>query len=115
MMSFEYYFVCNNSFIGKVVHHKDCRYLRNHQKKFLGSFPDYPRAVVTALEHDSETDQCQACLEQQYKTTASLNTKPAKKMLLTDKNGKSLYLKEPGPDSKGKATAYINRVPRKHS
>lgn len=71
-MSYEYYFVCNNSFIGKVVHHKDCMYLRNHQKQFLGSFPDYARAAATAMKIYPDTDQCQACLELRHKTDASL-------------------------------------------
>lgn len=113
-MSYEYYFICNNLYLGKVVHHKDCRYLRNNQKKFLGSFPDYAYAVATAMKISPEADQCQACQEQQHKTDAALRTTTMKNVLKPDSRAKARQPEKPAPDLK--ATAYyINRVPRKHS
>ncbi|WP_416329167.1 hypothetical protein [Raoultella planticola] len=107
-MSSDYYFICNNSFIGKVVHHKDCRFLRNKQKKFLGTFPDYAQAVATAIKIHPETDQCQACLEELYKT----DDKPANKILIAD--SKAVIRQSAKPVSDSKSTGHVNRVPRKH-
>lgn len=75
------YYICNNSFIGLVVHHKDCSFLVNNQKKFLGTFHNYPQAVAIAKQRYSETDQCQACLNLQHKNTASPTTKLTNKIL----------------------------------
>lgn len=113
-MKYDYYFTCNNSFIGKVVHHKDCRFLRNNQKKFLGSFSDYPQALETARKSDPETDQCQACQELQHKTESPLTKIPAKKAPMSDNKVVTRLPDKLTSEPTEKSTGHINRVPRKH-
>lgn len=114
-MNYDYYYTCNNSYIGMVVHHKYCRYLRNDKKKFLGTFYDYPHAVAIAKQRYPETDQCQACMELQRKTYTSVTTKPRNNHLSSGSKLRASKADMAASDSKIKGNGHVNRIPIKHS
>ncbi|ORM63909.1 hypothetical protein PRCB_18275 [Pantoea rodasii] len=64
----DYYYVCNNSFLGMVVHRKGCKNLRENEKKFFGTCYGYSQAMVIARQRYPEVDQCQECLELKVNT-----------------------------------------------
>lgn len=115
VMTLAYYYICYNSHIGKVVHHKDCRLLRNNQKKFLGTFHDYPQAVATAQKADPETDHCQACLELQHQNEALIPAEPASKIMSAVSLSKNKPSEAIPGEGKAKSAGYVIRILRKHS
>lgn len=71
IMRSSYYYVCINSYMGRIVHRKGCKNLRKKEQTFLGSFYGYSDAMVIAKQRYSDIDLCQDCLEFNHKTDAA--------------------------------------------
>jgi hypothetical protein len=110
-----YYYVCNNSFLGKVVHQKGCKNLRENEKTFLGTFYGYSQALAIAKQRYPEVDQCQECLELKDNTRESPAEEDSEKFLSSSKRPEASPTKVPVSELKTKSTGHIKRVPRKHS
>jgi len=59
----DYYYVCNNTYMGMVVHRKGCQYLQKKEQAFLGSFYAYYQAMVVAKQRYAAIEQCATCLK----------------------------------------------------
>lgn len=108
-----YYYACNNSFLGMIVHRKGCINLIKKKQAFLGSFYGYAQAMVVARQRYPEIDQCYECANwplHHNSSSAKVDNQSVNTINETAANPALM----PSCEDKPKNAAQYKLAPRKH-